>query len=514
MSNKIASRKHVILSARIQQLALNLLAAKGGRPYIEERLWRAPNESDLSWTGTVSVTPSSATKTTSTFYSVGRKQRAALVNDAGRVVSKITQYLFKTGAERKGIDEEWAKDVTGEGESVGNFWVLVSEMLTASQWVWLRADRMGPLVDPETGESRERTLLEKNRDSDVVRWEAWPSVCVPDWSFDAGGKLRWLITEGTRYENADPFADPTSFRVRTLWRKEGGAVTVTQFLTNASTGETTQNGEPVISGMSEIPFLLVGTPSSDPWWFDDVEGLQAHLLNLDSLHFENLVRTVFPQLVIPVSTLENLQTRLVERMGANNGEVMVEVVREIIRGLDTPIVESAEESQITRFIQPGAADQKTLPEEIQRKRQLLFDMVGLSLFNKETRQIQTAESKRFDHLDTESTLKHRARVMQEAEERMVSLSKEIDPGFREYVPVWPTSFDVEDTQADSAVLAMIGNMPDATPAMRKLALMGALRILSEVGGYDPKLIEQARTEINAANFDAPPVTAFDAPAIT
>jgi hypothetical protein len=185
---------------------------------------------------------------------------------------------------------------------------------------------------------------------------------------------------------------------------------------------------------------------------------------------------------------------------------MVEVVREVIRGLDTPIVEAAEESGITRFIQPAAGDQKTLPDEIQRKRQLLFDMVGLSLFNKETRQIQTAESKQFDQLDTESTLKHRSRVMQEAEERLVALSKEIDPGFREYVPVWPTSFDVVDAQGDSAVVTMMENLPDATPSMRKLALMGALRILAEVGGYDHALIDQARKEIAATSFDASDAT--------
>ena len=506
MSNTIATRKHKVLATRNSQLALNILAAKGGRPYIDERLWRAPNESDISWTGNIPIPNSAATGTVSSFYSVGRKQRAALVNDAGRVVSKITQYLFKTSAERKGIDEVWAKDVTGGGESVGNFWVLVSEMLTASQWVWLHTDRMGALIDPETGEARERTLLEKQRDSDVVRWEAWPSVSVPDWSFDAGGALRWLITEGVRYDNADPFADPTEYRVRTLWHKGAGGVTVTQFLVESSTGAVTQNGEPTVTGMKEIPFVLVGTPSSDPWRFDDVEGLQAHLLNLDSLHYENLVKTVFPQLIITRSTLEGLEMRLVERMGANNGQRMVEVVREVIRGLDTPIVEAAEESGITRFIQPAAGDQKTLPDEIQRKRQLLFDMVGLSLFNKETRQIQTAESKQFDQLDTESTLKHRSRVMQEAEERLVALSKEIDPGFREYVPVWPTSFDVVDAQGDSAVVTMMENLPDATPSMRKLALMGALRILAEVGGYDHALIDQARKEIAATSFDASDAT--------
>ena len=84
-------------------------------------------------------------------------------------------------------------------------------------------------------------------------------------------------------------------------------------------------------------------------------------------------------------------------------------------------------------------------------------MVGLSLFNKETKAIQTAESKQFDQLDTESTLKHRALFMQESEEKLVELSKEIDPEFSEYDPIWPDSFDVVDLASDSQTVTLLGN---------------------------------------------------------
>jgi hypothetical protein len=237
-----------------------------------------------------------------------------------------------------------------------------------------------------------------------------------------------------------------------------------------------------------------------------VESIQAQLLNLDSLHYENLVRTVFPQLVIPTGMLDSLQSKLIERVGAQNGEKIVELVKEIVRGLDAPIVESAEEAGVTRFIMPAASDQKTIPDELQRKRALLFDMVGLSLFNKETRQIQTAESKQFDQLDTESTLKHRAIIMQAAEERLVEITLKVDPTFAKYTPVWPTSFDVVDVESDSAAIAMIGNLPDITLSMRKIVLLAALRIISERGGYDQDLIEKARQEIKDI-AEEPPVEA-------
>jgi hypothetical protein len=488
MSNTIATRKHKIYSARQDQLAYNILSAKGGRPYVDARLWRAPNESDLSWFGTGRD-----------IGTVGRKKRAAYVNDAGRIVSKITQYLFKVHAERNGIDEAWSVDVDGSGTPVNRWWIDASEALTAGQWCWVQVDRAAALTDAD-GTPRERTILEKQRDLDFVRWTLWPSTSVPDWAFDSAGRLLWLITESDVYDNADPNADPKESKLRTLWQVVDGHVEVSRHLVDGS-GEQTQVSTTQLA-LNAIPFALIGTPTEDPWWFDDVEMLQAQCMNLDSLHVENLVRTVYPQLIIPQTMLEGLEMKLVERCGSSNGESVVEAVREIVRGLDSPIIESAAEANITRFIQPNASDLKAIPDETDRKRKLLFDLAGLALFNRETRQIQTAESKQFDQLDTESTLKHRALILQDAERQLVELSKLIDPMFTEYEPVWPSSFDVVDVEAESAALGMLGNLPDATPAMRKLALVGALRVLAEVGGVDKDLVNQARQEIEAASFDA------------
>jgi hypothetical protein len=487
MSNTIATRKHRIFSARQDQLAYNILAAKGGRPYVDARLWRAPNESDLSWFGTGRD-----------IGTVGRKKRAAYVNDAGRIVSKITQYLFKIHAERNGIDEAWARDVDGAGSPISRWWIDASETLTAGQWCWVQVDRAAALDDAE-GNPRERTILEKQRDKDFVRWTLWPSTSVPDWAFDSAGRLLWLITESDVYDNADPNAEPKESKLRSLWRIVDGRLEVSRHIVDGA-GEQRQLSVTQLA-LNAIPFTLIGTPTEDPWWFDDVEMLQAQCMNLDSLHVENLVRTVYPQLIIPQTMLEGLEMKLVERYGSNNGESVVEAVREIVRGLDSPIIESATESGITRFIQPSANDLKALPDETDRKRRLLFDMAGLALFNRETRQIQTAESKQFDQLDTESTLKHRSLIMQDAERQLVAMSKMIDPMFKEYDAVWPSSFDVVDVESVTAALGMLGNLPDATPAMRKLALVGALRVLAEVGGVDKQLVEQAREEIDQSSFD-------------
>lgn len=479
----IMTRKNAILTEREVQLCLNRLALDGGRPYIDARLWRAPNESDLSWSGAKKDKGMG-----------GRRDRACCVNDAGRIARKIDQYLFAKPADRAGIDEEWAGDVTNEGTSITQFWTDVSDEYTAGQWCWIQTDRAGPALD-ETGAVRMRTLADKAADDDFVFWRIWPSVSVPDWYFDAAGNLQWLLTCEESIDASDPFAKPVAVVTRTLWRRAPGGATYSRWQTRD--GQTALVAEGTISPLEEIPFVCVGKPSAKPWWYDDVEKIQAQLMNLDSLHFENLVRSVFPQLVIPESTLSSLQTRIVEAIGDEDSERVVQIIREVVRGLDTPLVESAEDKGITRFIQPSANDLNSLPSENSRKRQILFDLVGLALFNRETRQVQSAESKQFDHLDTESTLCHRARVMQSAETRLVALSHELDPEWADYTPRWPEEFDVPDLEADMAALMKVFDIPRLTLTQHKVALRAVTRVLMQLADVTDEEQGKINEEIEA-----------------
>lgn len=493
VKNILLERRHMILAARLAQIKLNHLAIKGGRPYINAQLWRAPNEPDISWEGTSIAEPNVPGLK-------GRKDRACIVNDAGRVAGKINQYLFKESVLRDGIDVSFAANVDGQRSSIGAFFERVSDEITATGWCWVQVDRAAAKVDAETGQTRNRTLLEKLLDSDFIRWKLWPAESVVDWSVDEGGNVVWLLTESFLHINADPFIAETNKKLRTLWRNNGGVVSFAQYV--EIKGEQAEyKAETVLVGMQRIPFMLLGSPSSDPWWFDDVETIQAQCMNLDSLNIENHVKTTYPQLVIPADCLENLGAQLTERVGRSSGVATIELVREFVRGLAAPIVESSEEKGITRYIEPNADASKILPDEINRKRGLLFDMVGLSLFNKETKAIQTAESKQFDQLDTESTLKHRALFMQESEEKLVELSKEIDPEFSEYDPIWPDSFDVVDLASDSQTVTLLGNLPDNTPSMRKLVMLAVLRLLEAAGGKDEELLKAAREEIKEMEFD-------------
>ena len=474
----ITDRKHKIMQTREIQLRRNALAVDGGRAYIDERLWRAANETDVSWEGAKQR------------GIVGRKERTGLVNDAGRVANKINQYIFKEEAARDGINADFLADCTGYGESVHDFMQRVCLSFTYGRWLWLQADR-APLAEGET-----ETLANKH----PVRWVLWDAIDVPDWCIDGAGNIKWLITRSCVYQNDNPRQPAKEGNLYTLYEMEEGKV----YITEEADGCTIENlrQKELLPGLTKIPFALVGRPSAKPWWFDDVENNQAQILNLDSMHFETLIETVFPQPVLPASIGNDLELKLREH--TVDGDKVVSIIREKTLGRKIPILESSEDKGISRFITPSG-DLKLLTEEASRKRSLLFDMVGLALFNKETRQIQTAESKQFDQMDTNSTLANRALILKRAEAALVEISLMFDPNFGKWEPKYPSKFDVVDVTALSTALTQTANMPNKTPKVKKIEAKCAVRVLKEVaaGTVSQEEIDDALAEIDETDFSEP-----------
>jgi len=489
------------LENRHRQIEINQIAATGGRKYIDRRLWRHPNESNLSWFGT-EISPDGKTPK-SEAGTVGRKDRACCVNDAGRVVNKITQYLFKKSAERSGIDEDFKMDVSLRGDSMDEFWMDVNDKLTTSRWVWLQADTTAP--EQADGDGASFTRQQKKDGGFKIRWRIWNALNVPDWRVGDDGKLDWIYVESLVRDDKDPDTPASEYVVRTQFKRVDGVVYKSTF--SADVKHAAERDKPMV-GWTEIPFVLVGKPSEDGWWFDDIEAMQAQNMNLDSVHSDNLMGCVYPQMVIPDSLVRNLETRVVEtlsREGVKDGEkVGATVIREMIRGKDYPISETEHDKGTTRYVTPDPAALKIIPEERAAKRSFLFYTAGLALFNNESRQMQTAESKAFDHLDTESTLKNRALILQNAEKRLIALSMELDGDFAEYDPVWPQDFDVLDIPALTAMLATVSNSPDTTPSMRKMCMHIMVSLMDESFRFDEELLEDARDEIDATGGDAAP----------
>ena len=474
----ISKRKHPFYTKRMPQLDLNRLANAGGRDYIDVRLWRAPNETDTQWFGDKDE------------GIVGRKERTALVNDAQRITAKIRQYIFKTPVQRNGVGEDFAKDCGGDNTSIDEFMSEVCDALTTGQWCWIQVDSTAMRVD-ENGKPVAQTLENKPK----VFWRLWQSCAIPDWYIDEQGVIRWLIVRTKLLINDNPFQEAKVVALSTLFMLDptDKKVHVTEEVEGGETVNFKLRQNEVLPDLDRIPFVLVGKPSDKAWWYDDVENIQAQILNYDSMHNETLTDAVYPQLVVPMGLLNTLETDIsLDKAGAKK---LIVLQRELIKGRKNPFYEQAEEKGTTRYVQPNSGDLKMVVEEQDRKRKLLFDMCGLALFNRETRLVQTAESKSFDQLDTNATLGNRASVLEEAERCAVELSAYFDPAFAKYEPVYNRNFDVVDVEVMSQSISTLSQLPNLTPKMHKLVLMCAIRVVREIGGADEKTYQEVCKEI-------------------
>ena len=476
------TRVHKILAARSHQLNLNISAVKGGNLYIKQRLTRFPCESDVSWCGD------------KTIGIVGRKDRAFLIPYASRISTKLNQYLFSTPPTREGVDPDFSANVTKTGVSINAFWEQVSEMYTASQWGWICVDRGAPALNPATGELVPRTTADKEQQGDRVFWTAYPPSAVVDWRYDAAGNLKWLITEETVYENDDINVAARDERVRTIWRPGEG-----ERLWLKADG-TLRLAEPFKISANVVPFVRFGFPSVDPWWFDDVERIMSGLMNLESAHYENLIKAVYPQLVIP----EGIVDRIMELTKTKKTRTDYKRAVEMLRGLDYPIVEPDESKGITRYLQPTATDLSPIPDSIKRMRTELYEVVGMALNNRESRQVASAEAKEWDHLDLSATLGQRAGTLEDTERKCISISRLIDTSFPDYKVSYSRDFSVSDPETDFKALIEVDNFSDLPPEARREVVRAVVKKLNRMVRIDPARLEEINKAIDAMDMTGMP----------
>ena len=471
------------------------MAAQGGVDYINARLTRFPCESDVSWAGTTVTQKQS--KWASDWYKsgaaiIGRKDRAYCINYARRIVTKINQYVFGSDVQRSGIDENFERDASRTGMSIGALMQEVSSTYTAGQWCWMSVDRGAPTLDPTTGQPVPRSIAQREAMGDRVFWMLWRSDEVVDWCFDSTGKLKWLITEQDVYNNSDYNQEATTQKVRTIWEPRK----ITRLVLNEKDNGKIDSFQITPMPIDEVPFVLVGTPSEAPWWFDDVERVQASLLDLESAHNENLIQTVYPQLVMPMGIIENIM-RLTQLDGLEGYQKALEMVR----GLNYPILEPTEAAGLTRYLTPAAGDLKAIPDEILRRRKELMQIVGLAMANPETNQVQSANSKAWDNLDPSNTMRTRAIMLEEAETKAVALSKKIDSSFQEYKPEYPRQFDIPEPGQDIATIVQLGNMQLPESGQREL-MKASMKLLGAIVSIPKTRMQEIMSDIDKMDMGA------------
>lgn len=468
----ILTRKHETFRDREEQIKINILALNGGRPYIDHRLTRFPAESDVEWNGS-SATLNEAHFTNRSTGVKGRKERAYLINNAFRISEKVRQYVFATAPVREGLPEEYADDINRQGMSIDALMGRVCHLTTACRWAWIGVDM--PRIEGEDGKpvriSREQAAQNKVR----PYWQWYGANEVVDWRFDELGRLEWLITERFETYSQDPAKEPQMHIIRHLW--EPGLLTVVVGEVPRGTTPTPETPPKVVEyreipvDCNVVPFTPVGDISGLPHWFDDIEGIQRAIMDLESANDAMYFKQIYPQLVLPA-------TVGMEMTGQTGAEELSRNVNAIVGGAYA-VLEDHEHKGITRFVMPDGAALDSIQNELERKRAHMYSVVGMAL-TKQTRQAESAEAKAYDHLDTEAVLRDKALVLAEAERKAVEISRQWSSDFPDYTPEYAQSFDVGDIHDDIRALVDLSNM-DTTDGIRRVVLEAAFKKAQKIG---------------------------------
>ena len=459
-------RKHEIIKERVEQMKLNWLSYKGGQKYIDKRLMRGVNEDDLSWKGKPDegIPP--------------RCLRTCYVPYAERVVDKIEEQIWSKPIKRDGVDEKFALNADRTGQSVDEVLQLLQEYWTVCGWGWLGIDR--------TGGNAQKTLAEKELANDGVYWTAYAPWEVPDWHYGEDGMLSWILTERSLYDNSDPKAEPFKGFLRTLWFPGHGE----RYILNE--GRAVVKAEKFEFSCDAVPFVRLGELTADPHWFDNVEGLACKLMNLDSEAHANLSKGVYSLPVVPGEVLERSITDGLGKLGKDEQITTddLKTVIEMVYSRKHPIMEDEGSKGITRFVSPPSGDMTAFPNEIERTKKALYEVVGLGLSKqKDTADAESADAKQWDHLDINAVLRERALSIQRLEVRAVKMSKSFDSEFAEYEPVYPTEFNIGNP-AD--IIESATQLHDLGVPLPKALLLAMVRAIAEM---IPNLNEDERLEI-------------------
>lgn len=481
----VANRQNVTYEKRFDKLRLNTLALYGGRPYIRERLTRFPGESTIDWAGS-GVSYNQNRFSRSTIKVEGRRGRAYLVNHAGRIAEKVRQYVFAKPPQRPNVNVEMIADITRQGDSLNAFMGDVLKSIVATKWCWIGID--APVVNGEI------SLADAKENKIRPYWRLYNAVDVVDWHIDDKGELQWLLTEGEKWDNSDPFVHNVVEPVRRLWQP--GRVTEYTLKKQGSDGENKVTDVRVIPiDFAKVPFVPCGEICDKPHFYDDVEDIQKSILDLESSLDTLFFRTVFSQMVLPRSIADN-------PTGENDGQDLAQRVEAVV-GLSNAILEGPDEKGIARYIGPDSAAIGKMQDELSRKREELFDVVGLHLnFTKNFS--ESADAKHFDHLDPQAVLRNYAQQVKEAEIRAWSLTAEWMSSVNVIEPVYSDKFRVSNIYEDfkSLVLAENMNLPDS---VKKLSIHGVVDTILEITNM--QLTDQQRRqiedEIEKMEFDEP-----------
>ena len=288
--SKIAQRRHPEYTERKTHWEFLEACYEGGRAWFEDNIFKYIKEGDIEY--------------------AARKKRAYRFNHTREVVDLVNKYVFRTDVARNEEDAQdsiksfW-KSATSEGYDINYLMAQVCKRTSISGRIYVVVDNTAE-VTPDS----------KADEEDVQTYAYWvgPEDAL-DMSFDALGKLNWILIREKYRNDEDPFGEATGQQEQfRLWMRNSWHLY--RYTTDSSGKvETTENSKRKVVMFKEgthdlgiVPVVIVDhmdsdNPYSSPALINDIayqdRAVANYLSNLDAI----IQDQTFSQLVLPAQGL-------------------------------------------------------------------------------------------------------------------------------------------------------------------------------------------------------------------
>ena len=436
-------------------------AYSGGANYIQQALIQHVSEVDLEYQE--------------------RLKRAYYFNYPRKIAKIITQYLLASDPLRYNADEQLLEDFSRTGLRVNEIMRQFSTLLNVYGAAWMLVEM--PAFAGEVDSERQQ--------KEKLRPYAVPlsPLEVVDWSIGKDGALQWVLIEENHFDNSNIFAEPVTARRRRLWTRDSWQ------LFEERSGEVKlidRNRH----DLNCVPLIHAeefdGFGMNCGHWFEDVVRISDAILNNESEAQMNIIKQMFGLLVISENFARGSRPAR-NNSGSSEGKFSHVLAR------SAAIWESNEESGISRYISPNGAETATIRAENKHLKSELFDVVGLTII-RETREMQSAESKAWDHRQICQFLLNRVDLLEQTELAVWELMSKYDPAITVPQISYNRDFAIIDLKESIASLLELSNISAGNEFQKEIA-RSAVALLNSCSKIDRSRQQSILEEIEKLNID-------------
>lgn len=440
-------------------------AYAGGGDYIRNTLIRHVSEIDIEF--------------------AERVRRAYYFNYPRRIAQLITQYIFATEPQRLNADAALLEDFSRTGARTNEVMRQFSTLINIYGKAALLVEM--PFFEGEIDFERRK----KERIRPFAR--ALSPLEAVDYAYGNDGKLDWLLVEEEQLQKSDPFVPEYKVRRRKLFTRNEFMI----FERSAMNSPVrcvfrTQHN------LGSVPAVIAGDVDGAEigggHYFEDIVRISDAILNNESEAQMNMIKQMFGLLVISDSFARGSDPVSLPDISGKPQKFSHVIAR------SAAIWESPEEKGISRYISPGGADTRCIREENLALKKELFDLVGMAAQN-ENRQLQSAESKAWDHHHVSQFLAAKAELLEQCENSVWDIMRLYDPSLEKVQVTYNRDFTVSNLESSIRALLDLDKFSESKSYHIEVART-ALFLLEKLKKIDHTAKENILKEIETAGREA------------